>query len=935
MPNHRPTRRDPRRQVNTSGPAGNVEPLEGRLLLAVTTLTNGTGPGSVSVTVDSYGSYQNALYQPVGADAAEDTTFYSAVYASAVDKFLDQTSMPALEFTSAAANTATSTFTANGLAFTLTQTVGAPDANGGTDLVQQYQVTNTTAAPVALTLVRHLDGDLRFAGGFGDDQAGVSADGRFVFEFDDASDPANASGLLGIANSGGDHAGYTIQPYSYTDSITAAHGIPAGDLNRISGDADNNRLTDAGYDVTLSLQNNLTIAAGATQTFTTTTHFGRGAPAEVIAQPAALPSPEQDAAFTAFTLTCAAEAIQSQSDGGLVMACHKVVAPGVMHGLIVRCNPDGTRDTTFGTNGNGIIESAAGSNEAFYSLVVQPDDKLVVSGRSGSDFLIARYNANGTPDTTFGTNGRTLTNFGATAGATAFAVALGPNGTIVLGGGANGAFAFARYTSAGVLDPTFGNGGTVAYDVGTTNDVIAALAVQSDGSIIVAGAGDIGGASVLVTRLTPAGAPDLAFGGGTVVVRVPGLAALTDLGIADATEGLAVLSDNRILIANRTPDGNFGLARLTPEGAADPTFGTSGLAVADFGGDDDADSIILQGNQILVVGTTATGPTGAIAIAAFNPDGTPVSSFGSGGKMVQDTGLGATRTFRSGGTVRKSLASVQTRVNRLVTGASDQSDTESRSSFTRVIVPGSVTETVIGAFGTVAGQRKPAVFVVPGTTVKLSLKGGGSGQVVTDTAKPGQVKLVMTGTTARSALSVKGKQRLTLSDVAADGPMGKVTGKTADLAGTLFVNGPVAKITLGNVAGTASAPATVAASGPIRSLSVLSLSNARVLSGANLGADALVGGGDDTFGAGQIRALKVAGAVAASFIGAGVNPVNGVFGDAGDTLLGGTASSIDKVTAKGGVDAATLFEAGAFGRIRKLGREKVDPATDPRFRLLA
>ena len=71
-----------------------------------------------------------------------------------------------------------------------------------------------------------------------------------------------------------------------------------------------------------------------------------------------------------------------------------------------------------------------------------------------------------------------------------------------------------------------------------------------------------------------------------------------------------------------------------------------------------------------------------------------------------------------------------TRTDRLVTGASDQSDTESRSSFTRVIVPASVTETVIGAFGTVAGQRKPAVFVVPGTTVKLSLKGGGSGQVV-------------------------------------------------------------------------------------------------------------------------------------------------------------------------------------------------------------
>ena len=929
------THRPQRRCLVGSVPALGIEWLESRVLLAATELSNGTGPGAVSVVVDSYGSYQNALYQPVGTTERHDTAFYSGVYVSLVDKFLDEVSMPELAFSSTAASTATSTFNSNGLAFALTQTLGAPDTNGGTDLVQQYQITNTTGAPVSLTLVRHLDGDLRFAGGFSDDQAGVSADGRSLFEFDDASDPASASGLLSITNSGGDHAGYAIQPYSYSASIVAAHGIPANDLNKISGDADNNRLTDAGYDVTLSLQNNLTIAAGATQTFTTTTRFGQGAPNDVISQPGAIPPPQQDTGFTPISLDFAAEAVGSQSDGRLIMAGHRP-AGAVIHGVIQRFNADGTADSTFGNN--GVVESATDANEAFYSLAVQPDDKLVVSGRSGSDFIIARYNADGSPDSTFGTSGRTLTNFGGTEAATAFAVALGPGGTIVLGGGANGAFAFARYTSTGAPDPTFGNGGTVTYDVGTTNDAIAALAVQSDGSIIVAGAGDIGGASVLVTRLTPAGAPDLTFGGGNVIVRVPGLAALTDLGTADATEGLAVQPDNRILIANRTPDGNFGLVRLMPDGAPDPAFGTGGLAVADFGGEDDADSVLLKGaveGQIMVVGTTATGPTGAIAIAAFNPDGTPVASFGSGGKVVQDTGLGNTRTFRSGGTVRKSLSSVQTRTNRLITGASDQSATEARSSFSRLIVPGSITETVVGTFGAVAGQRKPAQFVVPGTTVKLSLKGGGSGQVVTDTAKPGQVKLVLTGTTAKSVLSVKGKQRLALSDVAADGPMGKVSAKTGDLAGTLFVNGPVANITLGNVAGSASAPATIAASGAIRSLSVLSLSNARVLSGANLGADALVGGGDDTFGAGQIHILKVAGAVAASFVGAGVNAVNGIFGDAGDTLVGGAASSIDKVTAKGGVDTATLFEAGSFGRIRKLGREKVDPTTDARFRVLA
>jgi hypothetical protein len=211
-----------------------------------------------------------------------------------------------------------------------------------------------------------------------------------------------------------------------------------------------------------------------------------------------------------------------------------------------------------------------------------------------------------------------------------------------------------------------------------------------------------------------------------------------------------------------------------------------------------------------------------------------------------------------------------------------------------------VTETVIGTFGAVAGQTRPAVFVVPGSTVRLSLKGGGTAQVITDTLRPGEVKLVVTGTTSRSVLSVKGRQRLPLSDVNVAGPVGRVIARNADLSGTLFINGAASSITLGNVAGTVSSPATIAANGPVRSVSLAAMGNARVLSGVDVGNDGFVGGGDDTYGAGRIGSLRVAGGIANSFVGAGVNPVNGVFGDAGDTAIAG--SSIDRITAGGGVD---------------------------------
>src|SRR5206468_969850 len=184
--------------------------------------------------------------------------------------------LPGVAFTSTSSSTAVSSFTVSGFAFTLTQTVQPPNL-GTTTLSQEYVVTNNTGADQTFQLIRHVDGDLFFVGGFGNDFAGVSADGRFVFEFDTASDPTQATAYFGITATGdGTAGGFTIQPFPYRDNIRAAGGIPPTDLNRISGDNNNDRLTDSGYDVTVTLADVFTVAAGASATYVTQTVFGQG-----------------------------------------------------------------------------------------------------------------------------------------------------------------------------------------------------------------------------------------------------------------------------------------------------------------------------------------------------------------------------------------------------------------------------------------------------------------------------------------------------------------------------------------------------------------------------------------------------------------------------------------------------------------------------------
>ena len=574
--------------------------------------------------------------------------------------------------------------------------------------------------------------------------------------------------------------------------------------------------------------------------------------------------------------------------------------------------------------------------------MLEDDGSILTAGTDHGAFALWQLRPNGAPDAHFGHNGQVVTNV-LGGGATAYSLALEGDGSIVVAGGAGGSIAFARYHSNGSLDAAFGNGGTAVVASGAAaagSSVAGGLVVQPDGKIVAAGAS---GAAVIALRLNADGSLDTSFGsGGTETLAA--LAARQDLGEPDHTEGIALQGDGKVLVANRSAgSADFSLVRINTDGSLDATFGAGGVVTTDFGGDDDADAVLVKpGGQILEVGTTDAGGTAQTAVAAFNPDGSPDTSLGDDGRLTVAAnitpapGTLSAQAIHLGDLFLRAFADVAPS-GQVVVGTSNESPLGTTSTgLHRLNVAGAG---MLGKFGTYGGKIHLLVFkAADGTRVTLSLKGGGTATASYDGDK---VDLVLTGTTAKSVLSVRasgGSRRVSLGNVRADGALGAVVAPGSDLSGTLSVNGRLGTVALGSVTG-----GTIAAASSVGSLLVAgNVSGASVLAGAALGSDGLTGGtgtAADSFSAASIGRLKVGGKVTGSVFAAGVNPgADGAYFTADDRLVpqaaGGTgaADSIGPVVVRGGTDDATGFEAGSFAtaRLPKL----VKPADDNRFHTL-
>ncbi|MCA1844143.1 MAG: hypothetical protein LC792_13355 [Actinobacteria bacterium] len=241
----------------------------------------------------------------------------------------------------------------------------------------------------------------------------------------------------------------------------------------------------------------------------------------------------------------------------------------------------------------------------------------------------------GTIDVSFGVGGALRTNFGGTYD-WAFATAIQPDGRILAAGvsEARGTydFALARYTPNKDLDPTFGVGGVVLTDFGHSYDWAYALALQPDGKIVVGGVSDASGSKdFALARYLPNGALDAKFGDGGLVTD--DLRSLT----ADIIHGIAIQPDGRIVAAGVSyedvvtlqPHGDFMVARFTPDGDRDLTFGVGGVVTTDFGDGsyDEPYAVVLQPDGKVVLGgyTNSGGGSGALfgadqlALARYMP----------------------------------------------------------------------------------------------------------------------------------------------------------------------------------------------------------------------------------------------------------------------------------------------------------------------------
>ncbi|WP_405726821.1 calcium-binding protein [Streptomyces sp. NBC_01537] len=294
---------------------------------------------------------------------------------------------------------------------------------------------------------------------------------------------------------------------------------------------------------------------------------------------------------------------------------------------LVRYNPDGSLDTTFGTGGKVVAGFGGGGADDGNAVAIQSgDQKIVAAGmRGGGDFEVVRFDTNGAPDTGFGTGGLVTTDFAGGADV-ANGLALQSDGRIVAAGytgdsGGNYDFALARYNTNGTLDTGFGTGGrvTTAFKgFEMANGVVA----QADGRIVAAGftGTNVGGTDdFALARYNTNGTPDTGFGTGGKVT--------TDSGGADQAYAVALQSDARIVAAGRRfsgGDSDFELARYNPDGTPDTGFGSSGLVTTGFGGYDQANAVAVQPDgRIVAAGTGQPGGSSEFALARYVGGGAP------------------------------------------------------------------------------------------------------------------------------------------------------------------------------------------------------------------------------------------------------------------------------------------------------------------------
>ncbi len=304
-------------------------------------------------------------------------------------------------------------------------------------------------------------------------------------------------------------------------------------------------------------------------------------------------------------------------------------------------------DPAFGTGGKVLTGIGVGLSETAQKVLIQPDGKIVVAGHvriyqqppnpNSSDPFVARFNADGSPDMTFGLGGSSIVNLG-TVDCYLNDAALQADGKIVAVGsygfhssGNNADYLIMRFNSNGTLDNSFDNDGFIIKGFGTNNDGAYGVVVQPDGKIVVGGASIVSFNTTVsaILRYNADGTPDTSFG-------VNG-------------DGISVIYNNGMKKLLRQPDGklltlafnnagiNGRVTRLEQNGTLDFSFGSGGVALYNYSGGipNEVYDFALQpdGKFILAGVQNQPGQFDNFMMTRYNADGSPDTLFGTSGSV--------------------------------------------------------------------------------------------------------------------------------------------------------------------------------------------------------------------------------------------------------------------------------------------------------------
>lgn len=394
------------------------------------------------------------------------------------------------------------------------------------------------------------------------------------------------------------------------------------------------------------------------------------------------------------TKTDRATGVGVQSDGKIIVAGYTRFASGNDNFAVIRLTAAGALDTTFGSSGIIQIDFASTTDRAL-CLKIMSDDRIVVAGWSSLDsmnldFAVVRLTAGGALDASFDGDGKVMVDVGNIQDS-AYAIEIQSDNKIVIGGtaasaGGNFQLALLRLNVDGSRDLTFDTDGVVSFNFsGSTGDYINAVAIQSDGKIVVGGS-TTGSGNAFLARFTTAGALDTTFN--TIGYNLIDLGSTSDQFLA-----LAIQSDGKVVAGGLYVNGSYtdsALVRVTTAGVLDSTFGSSGKQLISLGGASD---------RIVGLGIQSSGK---IVASIQTAEASSVDDFGVARFVVAPPANSApTDMALSNSSVSQSTGADAT------VGTLSTTDSDSGETFTYTLVSG-------------AGSTDNASFNLSGATLRAN-----------------------------------------------------------------------------------------------------------------------------------------------------------------------------------------------------------------------